>query len=353
MAIGLLGLMGLGAGATMLQDQYRQGQQGDRAGLMGSALFGDPMEQFGPMRPGEQRQTFMEGGLLGNASTPEQAAAYRKLMLADPQLAQQYASSMLIPQQQGVKPTSLEQNLALTGLVPGTPEYQAAAREAILKPSTRVTVAMNKPLNAEQLLKFRHPVSGETAMPGDTMDDVAAKGLVPVNAPTAEEAKQSAQAKTSAQMLDRLAVLAKHPEFDYGAGAAAKAQALAGGSSLWAQGVRAVTEFLSGEELSKRDAEVLSLQQALENSLVAALRGAQVGPQEIERFVLQLPQWGQNKDLFWSNVEQTRKNLAEMERIKTQMRRPGMATTTPYAATPGLLGATPVPPPPPGVEFVE
>lgn len=128
------------------------------------------------------------------------------------------------------------------------------------------------------------------------------------------DAKQIAQQEGSLGMLQRLEQLVSGND----------AVDISPENSIWLKGKQLpyVGGLLSAVDkpITKREAEVLSLTKSLSTSLLAAMRGAQVGPAEQERFEQQLPVVGQRKDIFMENMKLTRKNLQELSSRIKQLR---------------------------------
>lgn len=64
-----------------------------------------------------------------------------------------------------------------------------------------------------------------------------------------------------------------------------------------------------GAGVSEDEARVASAIESLGNTVLAMVRGAQVGPQEQAKFEKQLPRLGQNKALFQANLAATKRNI--------------------------------------------
>jgi len=74
-------------------------------------------------------------------------------------------------------------------------------------------------------------------------------------------------------------------------------------------GITGVLTRMVTDPLTEKQAQLLSKTEALSNQIIQAMRGAQVGPAEQERFERQLPRAGQPRVLFMENLEQSEKNL--------------------------------------------
>jgi hypothetical protein len=100
-----------------------------------------------------------------------------------------------------------------------------------------------------------------------------------------------------------------------------------------------------GMGMSTGDARLTSLTSSLSNQVLAAMRGAQVGPAEQEKFEKQLPMPGQPRSLFLENLKATRENLAYMNKRKSELRGINQPTSLIGGNNPRVA-----PPPPPGFE---
>jgi hypothetical protein len=132
--------------------------------------------------------------------------------------------------------------------------------------------------------------------------------------PTESESKSIAQSESALRDLQRLQALTQQP----------------GGPEIGpsAELMRDIKTFpvigdlaeRMGYGLSTNDAQVVSLTTALSNQLLAAMRGAQVGPEEQKKFEKQLPMPGQPRKLFEANLLATKRNLIEVNERKKQLR---------------------------------
>jgi len=137
-------------------------------------------------------------------------------------------------------------------------------------------------------------------------------GLRPL--PTAEEAKTSGSASTAFEMADRLSkyingkgMVDDKPVTKVEVGPVA-------GRLLRAKALTGIGELTDSE------ADVLSIEQNLSNQLLQAMRGAQVGPMEQERFDKSLPRIEQPLALFKANIKTTMQNLETLQRQTATMR---------------------------------
>lgn len=76
--------------------------------------------------------------------------------------------------------------------------------------------------------------------------------------------------------------------------------------------------------LTDDEARMHSLVESYSNTLIQAARGAQVGSEEIEQFKVHLPQLGQSKEIFLSNLDTTEKTIIWLnERAKERRKELG------------------------------
>lgn len=132
-------------------------------------------------------------GYLSSLKTPEQVAHGELYggLLTTPGYEQIGAQGLReLIGSGGQKPTSLMQNVLAMGHQPGTPEYQKAITDAVMKPSTRIDMGAKyiTPADAKQL---RGP-NGETPPVGALWSDLIGKGYRFVD-PTKETAAGARQ----------------------------------------------------------------------------------------------------------------------------------------------------------------
>lgn len=121
---------------------------------------------------------------------------------------------------------------------------------------------------------------------------------------TAEERKRIAGQDVALGDLERLETLVTSGNVGVGA---------VKGRTLRASGA-------TGVGLSEAEAEALSLEEGLSNSLLQAMRGAQVGPAEQVKFERQLPRVDQPKALFMANLRRTKRNLRDLRKKEAELR---------------------------------
>ena len=114
---------------------------------------------------------------------------------------------------------------------------------------------------------------------------------------TAGEYRQESEILMSERMANRIEQLIDEG-VDTGSKAAVKAAASASPWTSWAAG-----------SVSDNEAEMYSLVENYSNLLLAAMRGAQVGPMEQAKFEKSLPRLGQSEKLFLANLKTTRDNI--------------------------------------------
>lgn len=159
---------------------------------------------------------------------------------------------------------------------------------------------------------------GVHAMPGRIPAGAAASGggivpgITPPITPTQEERNAVGTMGVAGANLGRLSTLFKEKKFDPGPTFAFRLAA----------GRRGVS--LPGIRLSKAEAEAGALIENLEITMLDAIRGAQVGPAEQEKFARMLPQAGQDEAIFEQNVNLSTRGLQVLEKARSMMlqRRP-------------------------------
>ncbi len=90
-------------------------------------------------------------------------------------------------------------------------------------------------------------------------------------------------------------------------------------------GITGVLTRLATDPLTPNEAKLISSTQALSNQIIQAMRGAQVGPAEQEKFERQLPIPGQPKELFTENLKLSEQTLKMLNKRIAELR--GFATT--------------------------
>ena len=168
---------------------------------------------------------------------------------------------------------------------------------------------------------------GQTFVPGGPHDPARPQR------PTAEETRKSGQADAAETMLDRMEELYKTGKVDVGQ--------ISGWMTQQA-GAEGPVGYVASkfENMTDEEAEMLSLQEASGNLLIAAFRGAQVGPAEQIKFEKQLPRLGQPKELFEKNLILTRQNLAFIRKAKQEQRPTSGGVTGPQKRTRVVNGIT-------------
>ena len=176
-------------------------------------------------------------------------------------------------------------------------------------------------------------------------EDIPARITVGEKKPmlTPEEVKQEAQRYIGMQQLDELERLVTGPDaVDLSPLNTFAIEARAGVGPLGRVGAA-----LFPGELTEKQARVISIVESLSNQMLAAMRGANVGPEEQAKFERQLPRLGQDPKLFRENIRRTRENLKILsERIRKMRGRGGNQSDKDQN---DVLSA---PPPPPGFILV-
>lgn len=149
--------------------------------------------------------------------------------------------------------------------------------------------------------------------------------------PTAEERKQIIQSEIGLNLASQIEQIV--------------AGGVAANSAMATKAAMANNPWLSwAVSLSEQEAKLASNVEQLSNIMLAAMRGAAVGPEEQEKFNRQLPRLGQNDKLFAANLTATKENLQYLIGRMSEQRFTTGVTTTPL---PPMNPATSTPLPPP------
>lgn len=138
------------------------------------------------------------------------------------------------------------------------------------------------------------------------------------NRPTAEEARQQGSVDNSLTNLGRLRDVMLKEGGDV-SGVVGWLDRFRSGTGLGPVVTNSMLSVLDGG-VSAQEGEMISLTTTLGNDLLDAMRGAQVGPAEQEKFEKQLPMPGQSKRQFLTNMATTYRNLANMSKRQTDLR---------------------------------
>ncbi len=132
------------------------------------------------------------------------------------------------------------------------------------------------------------------------------------NRPEMGEARQIAQTESSLDTIGRLEQLAQDPANFMGPTRAAVGQL---------ESMPVVGDVLQSQfPMTPGQYETMSLSTQLSNEVIAAARGAQVGPAEQERYERQLPVPGQPMELYMKNLANTRRNLEFLRKRTVELR---------------------------------
>lgn len=239
-------------------------------GILGSAATTSP---YGPMQP---------TGLLGGQIDPLIAATriqevggntfdpIAQRVMQQQQQATQAQYQAMMQQIKQNQPTTMQRNVdAYTqGFTPE--QRQQLGRDILKKPASQISI--------------------------DT-------GL---NRPDANEAKQIVQQDISEQMFSELETLMQNPN---------NLLSPTGNALFDLQTMPVIGDILQRYNPATKDqSRTKALTESLSNTLLQAMRGAQVGPKEQERFDRQLPRNGQSPEQFKANFELTRRNIQNLRR---------------------------------------
>ena len=237
--------------------------------------------------------------------------------MSDPELAKSFALPGLLNLSKPQAPYSsigkLQADLQAGRITPDQYKQQIAIMNKPL-----VSMATAQPLPISDLAKLRG-AQGQQLPYGTTAQQAMQQGAQVMQQPTSAEAKQMAQTDISNTMLDQLESLVNGKLVD-NSGRPLPAPEVGPTRGLY---YKAITSPLAGMvpgELKPEEARLLSITSALSTQLLAAMRGAQVGPAEQQRFEEQLPMPGQPRALFDENLRTTRQNLQMLNERQRQYR---------------------------------
>jgi hypothetical protein len=280
------------------------------------------------------------------ATTPgilsqEQADFLRRLAPIAPDFVGQQVAGLLFAEPQ--QPTTFQRDFEFMTAPKEMGGLGLDAETALDRLKKGVTVnvgaAGDEPMNVSDLIRLRLP-DGSTPPPGTTLSQAVAMGatILP-RAETAAESDKATATALSLDVLDRFEAAVKEGNIQPGfidEGGIAGLLATPGGQvATTAAGLLGADVSLTPEQ-----AEALSLQEQLGNQLLAAMRGASVGPEEQKKFEQQMPRLSQPRALFEANLRNTRRNLellaARQEELRTGQAAPA---EEPGADAPPALSA--------------
>lgn len=235
-------------------------------------------------------------GLLSDIAPNAVAQGLLSRALPAPQQATSFQRDFLFLTQRGIQ----------QGLTP-----EAAQERALntLRRGTTVNVGQEKALSVSDAARMVLP-DGSPPPPGITVREAIGMGArVRPRQPTSDEERRETQTVIGLDTLNRLDAVVQEnkikPGFISEGGIAQFLETPTG------QVISEIGKTMFGRniEVTPAQAEALSLQESLSNQLIAAMRGAAVGPAEQERFERQLPRLTQTPDVFRANIRNTRRNL--------------------------------------------
>lgn len=318
MPLPLLAYVGLGLGlGSYFNEQREASNKADEMRQKYNALWGSPPtlngspDGVGPVRPGVDQPLMSPGtGLMGGQITPMQFAQGMIPMGGEAgrfgkELAMSYMKaptpwkgpSGWTEVSVGKDPKTGEELFKRAYLGPNNKlitEGEAYPKKSGVTINTGDIPFRGIPLTDIELKTYN-------AQPGSYWDK---NGIVHAPAPsrtTEGEAKVFGQNEAAMFMIDDLNKAIESGNFD------------PSDPWAWAKHKASTIPVLSSIiNLSPEEANTSSNVEQLSNLVLAAMRGAQVGPEEQELFNLQLPRFGQDKELFKANLANTKRNLEIM-----------------------------------------
>ncbi len=319
---------GIGVGLQMMQRAQQQQEQAAerrmRTGLLGRRMDMEGMrfeaEQEALRRQEQARLAQQQATQSLLQQIPEeQRGAIGGLLAADPSAGMEQIQSLLFPEQ-ATDPTLVREYQFAQGQGYGGSflDYMAAKRP----PGTTVNVN-----SGGGSLAARAPTEADATALGMPLEEMNRRGIiiqkgVPKAVPSGtklsdSEFKQYSQALDARSDLQEIQRLVASGKVEIGPTMAARS-AVAASPTLSGVG------NLVGAGLSADEATMASAVERVGTTMLAAMRGAQVGPMEQAKFEKQMPRLGQAPELFQANLTATQKNLEAL--VKRIEKRGGIAS---------------------------
>ena len=258
---------------TRLADDARKAAEGAQAvsGSLYSLLAGDLQT--------EQNRKALEGA----ANVPGGPAALINLWTQQAGLAPE-------------EPTGLMREMVSMGITPGSPEWNEMIEKVRTKPL--VQQDLGRQTERGKRISERQQLVDQFGPRSEEVQRYDLEGL------TAGQQTSIGQIEPARQMLDNIEDLVGD---EPGAGVVDLTSPTLG---IRARAAASPTfSKLPGMDLSDEEAQLKTYTTQLSNTMLALMRGAQVGPAEQAKFEEQLPIPGQDENVFRSNLAATRKNL--------------------------------------------
>jgi len=171
-------------------------------------------------------------------------------------------------------------------------------------------VSINNPETAfpPAELAMMRDKDGKIPPVGLTPSEARAQGVTVAKSLSGEEAKQITSSEIALNMLDTIDHLVNVDGLDVGSEFAAKTFIA---SSPWLSWMNTLTP---------KEAKLASNLENVSNVILAAVRGAQVGPKEKKLFDKQLARGGQDRELFKENLALSQQNLRYMAQRIVEIR---------------------------------
>ena len=211
-------------------------------------------------------------------------------------LANVFARQAGLVQPEAPAPTGLMKEAEALGFQPGTAEYARFIRDVRLKPETVVNVGER---------------TAEAKAIADRKDLVARYGPKSREVKAFDIGQLTAGQQTSMGQIEPARQMLTNIEDLVGTEAGAGVVDLSG-TTLGLRARAAASPTFSrapGMNLTDEEAQLATYTTQLSNTMLALMRGAQVGPAEQAMFERQLPVMGQDENVFRSNLAATKKNL--------------------------------------------
>jgi len=322
------------------------GMADDIYGMAPQAAVNSP--QSGPFRPGMERPNIerspaTEGTLLYDKTKPADErfiSLIKRLSASGDSEYQDQAMSMLTGLQSSAlssadtkSPNSYKEYLLTTSPSNRSPEgyrkYLMKGKQLLGGGANNADARISRSDAGSMVDKSGNPVRIPLNM---TYGQAASEGYGYGKMQTSEEAKSSASRENSKQMGEELLQLVESGKADI-SGLSGWVEGQRAGSGLDSVAINVVMDAI-GEPSNPNNVRAVALSENLSNTVLQALRGAQVGPAEQERVDKQLPRPGQSREVFLENLKLTLENIANLERIMNEKRGTGESGNDPYAKGP-------------------
>ena len=268
---------------------------------------------------------------------PSQQQMMQDMATGAPDLFNQVMQNQMIPG--GGDPTTLQRNLQ-AAFDPNTPEdVRSAMMQILMKPQTQIQMPGGQMRSGALTNEEKTGLGLDPAQVYFWNSKTGKPEQVTQSRMTEGESKQIAQQEVSLQDMGQLENLlfGNNPVDLAGFGGMFTELRTQRG---WTNSAIDFAADKLGYPLDSREAKAMSLIAGLSNTLLAAMRGAQVGPEEQVKFEQQLLMPGQPIEVQRSNLSRLQENLGYLSRRQSALRRLGVAKEAPPEVANAALDAS-------------